>query len=1034
MPQTLAYWMEKLGALRDDDPDSFPERISACQQALKLVRREEQPEQWSWLHAEIGYCSMLIRSENPAENLRQAIEHCEQALEVYTSDTYFKEWMGTSRNLAIAYKRWTGGDRARNLDRAIELQEGILQACTLEKLPREWAQAHAELAYLYDQRLERNKADNLQAVIRHYQQTLKVWTRETSTTRWAQVHYNLGTTLFRLQRLGVNRSDHQEQAIPHFRAALEILTPDAHPKEWVKAQHNLALVYIDRQREDRAENFGQAIELLEAVTRVCEREHLAAQLAEAENALGLAYLQSIEGGRSETLERAIDYFKQALEKQEKVGPAEQKALTQHNLSAAYTDRLIGDRIENLEQAVEYGQAALKTINRCEHDASNRAMIETGLAGALWRLATHLKQQGRPTQAAEYLEEAIAHGEKVVSATETRSMPYRHAFACYNLANIYSDRIEGDRAKNQEQAIQYYERALEFYTAENFAERWANAHSDLGITYLERDHADRAESVRKAIEHFDQALEVFRPDSFPISTLRVARNLGNLYFTERQWKNAATPFGDAVKAAERLYQASLLRRSKEAELGEIGDLYRRTAYALARSDDLKGAVVAVERGRARLLSEALQRDRADLETLARTHPDLYERYDEAASEIADWMRVELHLGPLSDVDVATQMRKAYSNLNAAIGSIQALKGYGDLAALPDFDAVISAIQPLSRLVYLLTTPAGGLALIVRRDPEPGVKPVWLAKLPERKLRQRLDIWFNAYPRRAQDMPRWKETIRQVTRWMWDDLMEPLVTELEPNGHGRTVLVPTGLLAMLPLHAAWYPGSTGAPHYTLDRMTVAYTPSARALAHAQRIASEVEGSTLFAVDNPDGSLRYSKEEVTSVARHFQDPWIVQGKKATRNTALCALPECDVYHFSCHGNNDWEDPLKSRLWMYGSPKGVPLTVADLLALKAKPHARLAFLSACETGLIGTKLPDEVVGLASGFLQAGAAGVISTLWPVEEQSTALLVGCFYENWKDGGMEPPEALARAQQWLRDEAGGWWAHPFYWAGFTLMGI
>lgn len=78
--------------------------------------------------------------------------------------------------------------------------------------------------------------------------------------------------------------------------------------------------------------------------------------------------------------------------------------------------------------------------------------------------------------------------------------------------------------------------------------------------------------------------------------------------------------------------------------------------------------------------------------------------------------------------------------------------------------------------------------------------------------------------------------------------------------------------------------------------------------------------------------------------------------------------------------------------------------------------------------------MGLAAGFLQAGASGVVSTQWAVNDQNTALLAGRFYHHWKEDGMSPPEALAAAQRWLWDEAGGQWAHLYYWAGFTLTGV
>jgi len=1054
----LADLMARLRAL-PDDPDTFPERIEMCRQALKSVRREERPAQWGWLHAEIGFCSMAIPSDDPDEGLRQAVEHYENALEIYTPDAYFKEWLGAARNLAIAYKRWKGGDRAKSLERAIQLQGRILQVCTRKKLPKAEAQAHSELAYLYLQRIEGDKAHNLEMAITHYQQTLEVWKRGAFPVRWAKVQYNLGTALFHLQRLGENREAHQEQAVRHFEQALEVLTQEAFPKEWAEVQHNLALAYIDRRKGDRAGNLERAVELLDTVLQVCQRENLPVEWAKAQNALGLAYFQSIRGGRSETLERAIGHFQKALEVQEEAGPAEQKALTQHNLSAAYIDRLLGDRIENLRQAVTYDQAALDTINQCEHTLSDWAMIKTGLAGALWRLATDLEQQKNHPQAAVHLEKAVEHGEEVVSVLGTRPLPYRRAFACYNLANIYSDRIEGDRARNQDRAIRYYEQALEFFTSKNFPDRWANAHSDLGITYLERGQTDSAE---KAIEHFDKALEVFEPDTFPISTLRVARNLGNLLFEGRHWQDAVAPYQQALEATERLYQSSLLRVSKEAELGEAADLYRRTAYVLARDGDLEGAVVAVERGRARLLSETLQREHADLEALKDAHPNLYQRYQQVISEIADLTQRELRPETSSPTaDPAAEMQDAHHRLDQVVEDIRQIPNYEALLVPPEFDDVAEAVQIDVPLVYVVVAPAGGLALIVHHG---GIEKIWLNHLTDTALLGRVQRWLafyavnlgagRAYEQAGNMMDRlkvsererkaaleplvsaqkaWFNILDDTTCWLGDVLMGSLVAALRELGYRRATLIPTSLLAFLPLHAARCLNEKGASRrYALDDVAFAYTPAARTLTYARRAAATIRGEDLFAADNPDGSLRYSAQEVNAVASHFDKPWLVRGTQATRNTALAAIPTCDVYHFSCHGDNAWREPLASTLWMTYRQR---LTVRDLLAMPREHKARLAFLSACETGLIGTALPDEVVGLASGFMQAGVAGVVSTLWSVEERSTALLVERFYENWKKRQKEPLQALVEAQKWLRDEAdGGCWSHPYHWAGFTLTGV
>ncbi|OUC04903.1 hypothetical protein RY27_30535 [Litorilinea aerophila] len=110
--------------------------------------------------------------------------------------------------------------------------------------------------------------------------------------------------------------------------------------------------------------------------------------------------------------------------------------------------------------------------------------------------------------------------------------------------------------------------------------------------------------------------------------------------------------------------------------------------------------------------------------------------------------------------------------------------------------------------------------------------------------------------------------------------------------------------------------------------------------------------------------------------------------------------------------------------------LSVADWQELAVQ--MRLAVLSACETGVPGLELPDEVIGLPAALLQAGCAGVVTSLWSVLAVSTARLMAHFYQAWQREGLSLPQALRRAQMRLRDEDG--YAHPFFWAAFTYTGV
>jgi CHAT domain-containing protein len=99
----------------------------------------------------------------------------------------------------------------------------------------------------------------------------------------------------------------------------------------------------------------------------------------------------------------------------------------------------------------------------------------------------------------------------------------------------------------------------------------------------------------------------------------------------------------------------------------------------------------------------------------------------------------------------------------------------------------------------------------------------------------------------------------------------------------------------------------------------------------------------------------------------------------------------------------------------------------------SRLVTLSACETGITDVRYsPDEYLGLPAGFMQAGAPGVVSSLWAVDDESTKLLMKHFYQFHLHDRLEPSVALRKAQLSLRDNPK--YNNPYYWAAFTFNGV
>ena len=160
-----------------------------------------------------------------------------------------------------------------------------------------------------------------------------------------------------------------------------------------------------------------------------------------------------------------------------------------------------------------------------------------------------------------------------------------------------------------------------------------------------------------------------------------------------------------------------------------------------------------------------------------------------------------------------------------------------------------------------------------------------------------------------------------------------------------------------------------------------------------------------------------------------------QASRATALDpALGQYRYLHFATHGYIDSERPglsalLFSMVDAQGKPQNGFLRANDIYNLKLP--AELVVLSACQTGL-GKEIKGEgLVGLTRGFMYAGAARVVVSLWNVNDKATADLMTKFYEKMLKQGERPAAALRAAQveMWKQRQ----WQSPYYWAAFTHAG-
>ena len=138
---------------------------------------------------------------------------------------------------------------------------------------------------------------------------------------------------------------------------------------------------------------------------------------------------------------------------------------------------------------------------------------------------------------------------------------------------------------------------------------------------------------------------------------------------------------------------------------------------------------------------------------------------------------------------------------------------------------------------------------------------------------------------------------------------------------------------------------------------------------------------------------------------------GAAATVSAVLALAADARFVHLACHAGYDANQPLASAMQLADGR----LSLARLMDGQDLAGVRLVVASACQSGVSGAlELPDEALGLPTGWLLAGAAGVIATLWPVDDLAAALVAARFYVELDPTALsiDPARALARAQAWL----------------------
>ena len=182
----------------------------------------------------------------------------------------------------------------------------------------------------------------------------------------------------------------------------------------------------------------------------------------------------------------------------------------------------------------------------------------------------------------------------------------------------------------------------------------------------------------------------------------------------------------------------------------------------------------------------------------------------------------------------------------------------------------------------------------------------------------------------------------------------------------------------------------------------------------------------------ALTYNQLEVEQIANDLGGtPWT--GSTATESMFKQLAPKYRILHLAMHALVDDQNPLYSKLAFSPPQDSIEdgfLHTFEIFNLNL--NSDLVVLSACNTGSGKLQKGEGVMSLARGFAYAGCPSILMSHWAVNDQTTVGIMKSFYKHLGEG-LEKDEALQQAKLEYLQQAGAVLAHPYFWAGFVLLG-
>jgi CHAT domain-containing protein len=552
----------------------------------------------------------------------------------------------------------------------------------------------------------------------------------------------------------------------------------------------------------------------------------------------------------------------------------------------------------------------------------------------------------------------------------------------------------------------------------------------------------------------QALDIAQGQDLLDLEYRCDYLLGQIAEHHEDLDEAMSYYDRAMRGID-LVQSHLVMDERSSFLEDKGAVYKRAVILALKRGNYEQALIYVEKAKSRVLGDYLRNNidirmragdkagEAILEDLSRLREEqawfsniVYEaEYDSGLSDTA-LMRIQ----SMAPGQARQEMQKRERSIEHMLEQLQ-LRLAGDLVSRsrPQWtDSIITNLWPkiehtVLMLEYYLTEQdlyifeirRDGIDVHVEKDAVPKLErlfSLWRANLD-------LAAQASGARERAQAFSGLQENCLGLLQRLYDLLLKPISHALLNCEH--LTVVPYGMLHYLPFHCLF-----DGVQFVVERLDVSYLPSIALMeiCHQRGQRAEVNRvplkKSLVMGLSDGGRLAFAVQEARAVAHQLGASCKLDQQATTRLLQESGATS-PIVHIAAHGMFRLDAPNFSHIKLADRQ----LSAIEVFNLDLS-SCTLVTLSACETGRGIVGGVDEVIGLGRGFLYAGAASLMPTLWKVDDASSAELMEMYYQALvNDYGKAA--ALAGAQRAFlaraRTSVVPYRVHPYFWGGFHLIG-